>query len=252
MKKFRFLYFLLAIGTMLSFASCSDDDNEDDGHGGDTPKELLSVIDFESVTIPDTGFINNLEYQEKGVRFSNNYSESTYGAYWEGFSYSQLTDRATPGLINQYSVFASSGANQSEKFAVAFASYESPTHFQFISDGSYKVKSIMVNNSTYAALSIKDGDSYSKQFENGDWFKVIFTGYNTAGEAGKTVECYLADYRNGKTYICNTWTKVDLESLGNVNKITITFDSSDKGEFGVNTPQYVCIDDLTYVSGIQE
>ena len=158
MKKFRFLYFLLAIGTVLSFASCSDDNDGDDN-------EILSVIDFENVTIPDTGFVNNLEYQEKGIRFSNNYTVSSYGAYWEGFSYSRLTDRTTPGLINQYSVYASGGADQSQTFALAYDSYDSPTNFQFISDQSYKVKSVMVNNSTYAALSVKEGDSNAKQFE---------------------------------------------------------------------------------------
>lgn len=251
MKKFKLLYFLLALGTVLSFTSCDDDDNNGDDNNGDNT-EILSVIDFESVAMPDTGFANNLEYQEKGVRFSNNYSVSAYGAYWEGFSYSRLTDRTTSGLINQYSVYAASGANQSKTFAVAYNSYENPTHFQFISDQAYKVKSVMVNNSTYAALSMKDGDAYSKQFESGDWFKVIFTGYNVAGEAGKTVEFYLADYRDGKNFICNTWTKIGLESLGSVNKVTVTFDSSDKGEYGVNTPQYVCIDDLTFVSGIRK
>lgn len=246
MKKFKFLYFLLAISTVFSFTSCSDDDNGNDN-------EILNGIDFESLSIPDTGFINNLEYQEKGIRFSNNYSVSAaYGESWEGFSYSRLTNRTTPGRINQYSVFASSGAYQSKNFAVVYDTYDSPTHFQFISDQSHQIKSVMVNNSTYAALSIKDGDTYSKQFENGDWFKVIFTGYNVAGEAGKTVEFYLADYRDGKTFICDTWTKVDLQSLGSVNKVTITFDSSDKGEYGVNTPKYVCIDDLIYVARIQE
>lgn len=246
MKKIKFLYFLLAIGTILSFASCSDDDNNGDD------REILSVIDFESVPVPDTGFVNNLEYQEKGIRFSNNYSVSSYGEYWEGFSYSRLTDRTTPGLINQYSVFASGGANQSKTFAVVYDTYDSPTHFQFISDQSYPVKNVMVNNSTYAALSMKEGDPNAKQFESGDWFKVIFTGYNVAGEAGKTVEFYLADFRDGKTFICNTWTKVDLQSLGSVNKVTVTFDSSDKGEYGVNTPKYVCIDDLTYISDIEK
>ena len=149
MKKIKFLYFLLAIGTILNFASCSDDDNNGDG------REILSVIDFESVPVPDTGFVNNLEYQEKGIRFSNKYSVSSYGEYWEGFSYSRLTDRTTPGLINQYSVFASGGANQSKTFAVVYDTYDSPTHFQFISDQSYPVKNVMVNNSTYAALSMK-------------------------------------------------------------------------------------------------
>lgn len=249
MKKIKFLYLLLAVGTVLNFTSCSDDDNstDDNGKPDPTPQEQLDTLNFEEITIPEAGYVNNLEYQAKNIRFSNTYSESSYGPYWEGFSYSTLTDRTTPGTANQYSVYAASGADQSKTFALAYAAFETPTNFQFISDQSHTLKSVMVNNSTYVALSIKNGDAYSKQFENGDWFKVIFTGYDVAGKAGKTVEFYLADYRDGKTFICKQWTKVDLSSLESVNKVTVTFDSSDKGEFGVNTPQYVCMDNLIFV-----
>ena len=38
----------------------------------------------------------------------------------------------------------------------------------------------------------------------------------------------------------------DISSLGIVNKIIITFDSSDKDEYGILTPTYVCIDNLVY------
>lgn len=244
MRKIKFLYLLAAIGGLLNFTSCSDDDNNG---GNPTPAENLATIGFEDIVLPDTGFVNNLEYQSEGVRFSNNYSESAYGPYWDGFSFSKLTDRTTAGIVNQYSTYAESGAEKSKNFAIAFAGFESPTNFQFVSDQTYTLKSVMLNNSTYTALSIKDGDSFSKQFEADDWFKVIFTGYNVDGTVGKTVEFYLADYRDNKEYICNEWTKADLESLGKVNKVTITFDSTDKGEFGVNTPQYVCLDNLVYV-----
>lgn len=243
----KFLYLLLAIGTVLNFTSCSDDNEDETGNGGETGIEKTTTIDFESITLPSTGFLNNQKYQVEGIEFSNKYVENEYGPYWEGFSYSQLTDRTTPGIINQYSVYAESGAEKSKKFAIAFAGFEIPTNFQFINNQTRVLKSVMVNNSTNTALSIKDGDGFSKQFEANDWFKVIFTGYDVSGKPGKTVEYYLADYRNNKSYICNQWTKVSLESLGKVNKVTVTFDSSDKGEFGVNTPQYVCIDNLVYI-----
>lgn len=243
MKKIKFLYLLAAIGALLNFTSCSDDDNNDD----QTPAENLATIGFEDIVLPDTGFVNNLEYTSEGVRFSNSYSVSAYGPYWDGFSFSKLTDRTTAGIINQYSTYAESGAEKSKQFAIAFAGFENPTNFQFMSDQTRTLKSVMVNNSTYVALSIKNGDSFSKQFEAGDWFKVIFTGYNVDRTVGKTVEFYLADYRDNKKYICNEWTKVNLESLEKVNKVTVTFDSTDKGEFGVNTPQYACLDNLVYV-----
>lgn len=240
MKKTKFLYLLLAIGCVFNFTACNDD-NEND-----PVIEKTATIDFENIALPSAGFVNNQKYEVNGIEFSNKYTESEYGGYWEGFSYSQITGDTTSETL-QYSVYAESGAEKSKKFAISYASFESPTNFKFIKNEIRTFKSVMVNNSTNTALSIKNGDHFSKQFEANDWFKVIFTGYDINSTAGKTVEYYLADYRNNKTYICNQWTKVNLEPLGKVNKITVTFDSSDKGEFGVNTPQYVCIDNLVYI-----
>ena len=65
----------------------------------------------------------------------------------------------------------------------------------------------------------------------------------------KTVEFYLADFRfsdNSQDYIVDTWTSVDISSLGAVNQLTFKFESSDNGTFGMNTPAYVCIDDIVY------
>jgi hypothetical protein len=104
----------------------------------------------------------------------------------------------------------------------------------------------MVNNNTYAALSIKNGDDYASKFTENDWFKVVITGFDGKGDITGEKEFYLADFRDGKSYICDKWTSVNLESLGKVNKLEFTFDSTDKGQLGINTPQYVCIDDIVY------
>jgi hypothetical protein len=42
-----------------------------------------------------------------------------------------------------------------------------------------------------------------------------------------------------------TWTWFDLTALGTVDTITFTFDGSDQGAFGLNTPAYFAMDDLT-------
>ena len=245
MKNIKFLSLLLAVSALLNFTSCSDDDNDDQGPVIEPPVNTF-VISFDSISLPDTGYINNQVYKAQGITFSNSYSTSAYGEYWEGFSYSKLTDRTNATLTNQYSVFATGGADNSKQFAIAYAGYEVPTNFQADSGIIVAPASVMVNNSTYAALTMKDGNNFAKAFEAEDWFKVIFTGYDIQGKAGKTVEFYLADYRNNKTFICNQWTEVNLAVLGSVNKVTITFDSSDKGEFGINHPQYVCLDNLKF------
>jgi hypothetical protein len=40
------------------------------------------------------------------------------------------------------------------------------------------------------------------------------------------------------------WTRVDLSALGTVDSVTFHFESSDIGDFGINTPLYFCMDDL--------
>ncbi|MFM7243570.1 MAG: DUF4465 domain-containing protein, partial [Planctomycetaceae bacterium] len=42
-----------------------------------------------------------------------------------------------------------------------------------------------------------------------------------------------------------TWDWFDLSSLGTVDRIEFSFDGSDKGIFGLNTPAYFAMDDLT-------
>lgn len=235
MKTLKFFAFLLAATATITFTSCSDDDDDD-----------VTVIDFENIELPKEGYINNKPMQLEGITFYNKFT-SEWGS-WEGFSFSNCNDITNADYSNQYSVYSNGGADKSEKFAVAFAGHEEPTHFKFPDGQTKTFRNVMVNNSTVTALIIKNGNTFSKKFESGDWFKVIFTGYNAAGEktSEKPVVYYLADFQDGKNYICKDWKEVNLESLGKVNKITVTFDSSDKGQYGVNTPQYVCLDNLTY------
>ncbi|MEM9177023.1 MAG: DUF4465 domain-containing protein, partial [Myxococcota bacterium] len=65
-----------------------------------------------------------------------------------------------------------------------------------------------------------------------------------------TVEFLLADYTAPGTeddYIVTDWTFVDLSSLGVVSRLAFSFESSDVGAFGINTPTYFAIDNLQTV-----
>ena len=62
-----------------------------------------------------------------------------------------------------------------------------------------------------------------------------------------TVDFYLADYRfenNGDDYLIQDWTWVDLTGLGAATQLEFDLDSSDVGQFGMNTPAYFAIDDI--------
>jgi len=241
--------FLLSIATVaLLFTSCQPN------------VELkTTLVDFENVTLKDsvwngsdlsgvkTGTDYKSDIQLSSILFSNTFSPSDWGGSWKGFAFSAKKDSKTTGWNNQYSVIAGGGAINSKQFALAFdsATISCPVN----ADGAYSIKSMMLTNSTYAYWEISLG-GFGKKFVANDWFKVIITGYLNNVKTS-SVDYYLADFRDGKTFISNTWNKVDVSALGKVDKITFTFDSTDKDPiYGMNTPAYVCIDNIEFTQTI--
>ena len=66
------------------------------------------------------------------------------------------------------------------------------------------------------------------------------------------MEYYLADFRDGKSFVLDNWSKVDVSILGDVDKLQFEFASSDTGDYGVNTPTYVCIDNIEFVQTFEK
>lgn len=169
---------------------------------------------------------------------------------WSGWTYSSKTDTTTPGYGNQYSAYAGSGQGGSANYGVAFVPYTGPLQAG-LSTASV-VTGAYFTNTTYTALTMLHGDAFSKKFggasgNDADFFKLTITGYNGAAGTG-AVDFFLADYRfadNAQDYIVKDWTLVDLSGLGRVTRLEFALDSSDAGQFGVNTPLYLAMDNLT-------
>jgi hypothetical protein len=239
MKKVYF--FAAVLSVIFVFSSCEE------------LNEQIIVNDFEDVTLGESGYYNGSDKSGNlvdgrfiksistgSVSLINFYSETEWGASWSGFAVSSLRDSVNGGWVNQYNTVAGQGASGSQKFALVFDS--ASIHFPYIN--SYqKPQSVMVTNSTYAYRDMLNGSSFSKKFGQGDWFKVIFKGLSQGNETG-SVEFFLADFRNGKSILIKDWTSVNLTSLGKVDDVKISFESSDMGQWGINTPQYVCLDNL--------
>jgi len=239
--------FLSAILVAFVFVSCKPD-TEIVFQTPDTVSPS-TLVDFENVKLNADSIWNGSDgsgsFTTKVATFNNNYNSAWFS--WSGFACSAKTDKTTVGYVNQYSVSAGSGALSSKQFALAYGTAT------LICDsnvyGNFSIKSIMLTNSTYAFLDMKNGSTYSKKFAAGDWFKIIITGYLNNNKQGE-VEYYLADFRAGKTILSNTWNKVDVSTIGKVDKVTFNFDSSDKGSFGMNTPAYACIDNIEFTQTI--
>jgi hypothetical protein len=214
------------------------------------------VIDFESLTVPSAGYWNGSDgsgsFMAGIMKFENIYTASWQT--WAGFSYSQKSDVTTPGYINEYSVF--DPANQNNKFAIFYSDFGEDLFVSFPTGEEHIIQSVDLCNNTYTGLSMKNGDAYCKKFggttgNDPDWFKVTINGYDKSGAKIGSLDVYLADFRftdSSKDYLISKWTTFDLSSLGKVNKLTFAFSSSDIGIYGINTPTYVCLDNIRYHS----
>jgi hypothetical protein len=79
------------------------------------------------------------------------------------------------------------------------------------------------------------------------------TGWNGTARTG-ALDIYLADFRfadNSQDYILSDWTSFDLSALGSVTALDFVLSSSDTGDYGMNTPAYFALDNLS-VSAVPE
>lgn len=213
-------------------------------------------LTFESFDLGANAFYNGSD--EAGsivindITLSNTYTPAW--SSWNGFAISQVQDITTAGFGNQYASFANGGDDNSDKYAVFFLD-------GMIEFNQYRhVNQLSVTNTTYAALSMRDGDSFTKAFgsplgidgtpdgtEGKDWLKLQIIGLDEDDFAlTDTIEFYLADYRfdnDEDDYIIDTWKEITLESFV-AKKIKFVLSSSDNGQWGMNTPAYFALDNL--------
>jgi hypothetical protein len=214
------------------------------------------IINFEDKGLAVNSFYNggpvtNTNGWTSGGAFFRNSYDSAFGGFWNGWSYSNVTNATTQGFGNQYAAFAGSGYGGNGNYAVA---YQSGTPYINLPTGAL-LHSTRVTNTTYAALSMSNGDNFSKKFggvtgNDPDFFLLTIRGYDglsASGNATGSAEIYLADYRSSNSsldFVVADWRLVDLTSLGNARSLGFSLSSSDNGNFGMNTPAYFALDEL--------
>jgi hypothetical protein len=217
------------------------------------------VIHFDELSPPPTGYLDGYGATATSGSWSSQgaiFQTETYGPGW---SYSRINDSLTPGFTNQWAAITGVDASGNGNYAIATAPvYPPPLPQAYVNlPLGYRPSSVQVTNTTYAGLAMLQGDAFTTKFggidgSEPDFFKVIFTGFdslNAAGTVTGTADFYLADYRfanNALDYVVNQWTLFDLGPLGQPRSIGIQFDGSDRDPtFGLNTPAYVALDNLT-------
>lgn len=212
----------------------------------------VHVIDFEDIALaPGSHYYDpeNSSFISGGATFNHH----AYEYFWNGWTISNRDDRVTAGYLNQFSAYADS-ADGRNQYALSYAPLEGwgeTPSISFLTPSL--VHGALFTNTTYAVLSMLNGDGFAKKFggsdgDDPDYFVLNVTGRDAAGAVTGSVEIYLADFRfadGAQDYILTDWTHFNLSSLGVVSRLEFSLNSSDTGNWGMNTPAYFALDGLS-------
>lgn len=150
-----------------------------------------------------------------------NYTDTTYTSYTD--DYKAITCCAQEG--NNYCSFYYGG------------SYGGATNICFTArelTGTYVTMAL----NPYLCIN---GRSWCSAFKDGDYLCLHVEGKKEGVLTGTTADFYLADYRDGKSDVVNTWQWFDLSALGTIDELVVSMLDSQNGA-GVGL--YCCFDNF--------
>ena len=138
-------------------------------------------------------------------------------------------DPAQPYLVAYYSNWAMEGPSNQ----VMFVDKEGKTTFEPVG--------VYVCNHPWPYYGCEHGDGLGEPFGEGDYFELIAHGVAADGSE-TTVSINLVEFTDGELKALNDWTFFDLSGLGEVESVYFTMNSTDVGDYGMNTAAYFCMD----------
>jgi hypothetical protein len=217
-----------------------------------TTVHAASVSTFDDLPLgPDSVFDPGVttQFTSGGAIYQHVFDDFGGGCCAGGWTYSNQTDVTTPGFLNAGSAITGGGVDGSANYGVAYLG-DGRTRVSFATpsllSGAY------FTNTTYTYLAIKEGNDgagfvkgpFSDTGFNGgpDFLRLTIFGRDASDVITGSVEFLLAD---GDGVVAD-WTWIDLGSLGLVSGLSFAMSSSDTGPFGMNTPAYFALDNLTF------
>ena len=107
---------------------------------------------------------------------------------------------------------------------------------------------VYVCNHPWPYYGCVHGDGFGSAFAEGDYFELIAHGVDAEGNE-TTTSINLVEFTNGELHALNDWTFFDLSSLGEVESVYFTLNSTDSGAYGMNTAAYFCMDKFMVEDG---
>lgn len=210
------------------------------------------TLNFDDITLENDSFINGSLGDTAFIYESASFPifwDTTYKYWLGGWAASNRTDSSAEGTDGTYDARpakAYSGSN--------FLVGQNSSEITFKSSGGfdYQPVSFQVALNAYAYNSLAKGDLFAKKFggiTGNDPDSLVLVSYvHFADQTKDSLSIVLADFRfadNSQDYILNDWMKVNLGTFSKkIDKISFSFQSSDVGQFGINTPTFFILDDL--------
>lgn len=243
-KQFLFLWMLIAA---FVFVGCSDDDDPII----DEEKETV-VISFEGkLTEAESEFTTTegikdgyylkttFKDPENILQFNHYYGDWGFGG---GFTYTNKTDVTT----TDSNISAITGKGKYETTYLSSNTNDfTPAKIEILKSDDYVLKGAWITNTTYAYLTMKNGNSMSPAMADNDWFKLTIIGHKADGTKINSFDVYLGDYRNSKKEIVKEWIWVDFTPIAEAAYITFEMEGTVENESGPSLPTYFCIDGIT-------
>ena len=205
-------------------------------------KPVTEVEKFENVISTEYAF----GYENDTFEFEYFYNEEY--AYWGGFAQSKVkdTDPANGLFANQYAVFNDSAASGDNFLIYYYDSFNEPCDIVLKKPVHLSVVKLNLTTYTYASITNEAINDFASAFDEDDYLKVVFTGMK-GNEITGVDECYVVDFRDGKRIMATNWNEYSLVNLGSdYDRVRVTIETTDVGEWGANTPLYIALDDLVY------
>uniref|UniRef100_UPI00398D69CD DUF4465 domain containing protein D5EK n=1 Tax=Coraliomargarita akajimensis TaxID=395922 RepID=UPI00398D69CD len=181
-------------------------------------------------------------FSHGGANFDNEYVVE-WGS-WSGWGYSRDTDTVPNTYLNQMSAMPGIGAQGTTNYGIGYLSGWTTYSIDYASAFDFSGLGMFVTNTVYAYDSMLNGDGFVTAFTTGDYLKVTIEGFNSSISTG-SLDFYLADYRSAiaaEHYILDAWTFLDLDTLGAVDELQFTLESSQSG-----VPSYLALDQVGVV-----
>lgn len=243
-----------AAALTLTLVSCSDNDD---------PKPITVDLAQTEIAYSADGVYADLVSTDPvltapGFAFSHMGEESPWGVIYNGFTPARRTETAEQTNwydgVSAFNVMAGGGVGGkgTPYLSCFWKCDETPEYVYDRSCVIYRAENlalftpteIYVCNSCITYYTMLNGSLYSRKFEEGDYLKLIAHGVHD-DDTEATVEFMLANCQGDQSgWYVTDWTPFNLTGLGEVKAIYFTLESSDTGEWGMNTPAYFCVDRL--------